>query len=59
MSYAKLAEVHMKANRPAEARAALDAGRAILAKLVADHPDFAQWKKDLAWFDAQIAALGK
>ena len=34
-------------------------GRAILAKLDADHPDFAQSKKDLAWFDAQIATLGK
>jgi tetratricopeptide (TPR) repeat protein len=58
-AYAGVAYVHLIANRPAEARAALDAGRAILAKLVADHPDFAQWKKNLAWFDAQIAALGK
>ena len=59
MSYSKLADVHTKANQPTEARAALDAGRAIIAKLVADHPDFAQWKQDLAWFDAQIAALAK
>ena len=49
----------MNAKQPAEARTALDAGRATLSKLVAEHPDFAQWKKDLAWFDAQIAALGK
>ena len=59
VSYAKLANVQLKANRPAESRAALEAGRAILAKLVADHPGFAQWKQDLAWFDARIAALGK
>jgi hypothetical protein len=31
----------------------------MLAKLVAEHPDFAQWKQNLAWFDARIAALGK
>jgi hypothetical protein len=59
ISDAKLAEFYMKAKQPKEARAALDAGRAIITKLVADHPDFAQWKKDLAWFDQQIAALGK
>ncbi|MFZ2107597.1 MAG: hypothetical protein WAV18_19845 [Roseiarcus sp.] len=58
-AYEHIAYVDLKANQPAEARAALDAGRAIIAKLVADHPDFAQWKQDLAWFDAQIAALGK
>ena len=58
-AYADVANVHLKASRPAEARAALDAGRAILVKLVTDHPDFPQWKQDLAWFDAQIAALGK
>jgi hypothetical protein len=49
----------MSSNQPAEARAALDAGRAILVKLVADHPDFARWKQDLAWFDARIAVLAK
>ena len=31
----------------------------MLARFVADHPDFAQWKQDVAWFDARIAALGK
>jgi hypothetical protein len=32
-------------------------GRAIVARLVADNPDWAEWKRDLAWFDAQLAAL--
>jgi hypothetical protein len=32
-------------------------GRAILADMVGKHPEFAQWKTDLAWFDARLAAL--
>jgi hypothetical protein len=45
--------------RSKDVSAALQAGRAILAELVADHPDFAQWKKDLAWLDAEMAAHDK
>src|SRR5271165_5962487 len=40
-----------------EAREALEAGRAIMTRLVALSPDNAGWKKDLAWFDRQLAAL--
>ena len=42
-----------------KAREALAAGRAIIAQLVAQYPDWAQWKQDLAWFDQQINALEK
>lgn len=41
-----------------QARQNLTAGRAIIADLVAKFPDWAVWKRDLAWFDAQIAAVG-
>jgi hypothetical protein len=34
-----------------EAREALAAGRAIIAELVERFPDWAEWKRDLAWFD--------
>jgi hypothetical protein len=37
--------------------AALREGRDIMAALVAIAPSNAQWKKDLAWFDQQIARL--
>jgi len=30
-----------------------------LVQLVAQDPDEAQWKTQIAWFDQQIAALGK
>jgi hypothetical protein len=40
-----------------KAREALTKGRAIIALLVAEHPDWAEWKQDLAWFDEQLAAL--
>jgi hypothetical protein len=32
-------------------------GGAIAAALVAAVPDNAQWKRDLAWFDGEIARL--
>jgi hypothetical protein len=57
VSYANLAEAYRKAAEPGKAREALTAGRAIIARLVAQFPDWAQWKQDLAWFDQQIAAL--
>ena len=40
-----------------KAREALIKGHAIIAELVAKHPDWVEWKQDLAWFDAQLAAL--
>jgi len=42
-----------------KAREAFAAGRAIIAQLVAQHPDWVEWKKDLAWFDQQIDAHEK
>jgi hypothetical protein len=35
----------------------LQAGRALISKLVDDFPGWSQWENDLAWFDAQIDAL--
>jgi hypothetical protein len=57
--YAKLADAYSKSNETAKVRDALAAGRAIIGKLVEQHPDQAQWKQDLAWFDARIAERGK
>ena len=56
-AHAFLVYVHRKLAQIPEAREHLVAGRAILVDLVAKHPEFAQWKKDLAWFDGQLAAL--
>ena len=44
--------------REYEARDHLTAGRAIIAQLVEQYPAWAEWKRDLAWFDRQIAMLG-
>ncbi|MBV8106944.1 MAG: hypothetical protein JO223_20415, partial [Hyphomicrobiales bacterium] len=59
VSYAKLAIAYGKSNETEKAREALTSGRAIIAKLVEQHPDWGQWKQDLAWFDEQIAELGE
>ena len=59
VSYAKLADAYSKSNETAKARDALAAGRAIIGKLVEQHPDQVQWKQDLTWFDARIAERGK
>ena len=59
MSHAKLANAYRKAGQLPQAREQLIAGRTIIARLTETYPDWSQWKKDLAWFDGQIAALGK
>lgn len=46
----------VRGDNPA-ARETLRAGRAIRAPLVERHPDWAEWKQDLTWFDARLAAL--
>jgi tetratricopeptide (TPR) repeat protein len=56
MSHGRLAIVFQKQGDPAQA-AELQAGRAIMAALLARAPGYAQWVRDLAWFDEQIAAL--
>jgi hypothetical protein len=59
VSYAKLACAYLKAEQRAKAGEALAGGRAIIARLIAQFPDWPQWKRDLCWFDQQIAALKK
>ena len=58
VSYGRLASAYRAAGQLVQARQNLAAGRAIIARLVQQFPDWAVWKQDLAWFDAQIAALG-
>ena len=43
--------------RTADAVVELTKGRDIMAARVGVAPDNAQWKKDLAWFDGQIARI--
>ena len=59
VSYAKLANAYRTAGQLPQAREQLTAGRTIIARLTETYPDWSQWKKDLAWFDGQIAALSK
>ena len=59
VSYANIGGTYRKLNDTAKAREALAAGRAIIGKLVEQHPDQTQWKQDMAWIDVQIAELGK
>ena len=59
VSYGRIGGVYHKLNDTAKAHDALAAGRAIIGKLVELHPDQIEWKQGLAWFDAQIAELGK
>jgi hypothetical protein len=57
ISCEKLPYVHAHSERLTKQHAALDAKRAISAKLVADRVEIVRWKKDRAWFDTQIAAM--
>ena len=59
ISHGKIADVYVKSRQPDRAKEELSAGRAIMAGLVERFSDWAQWKQDLAWFDRQLAALGK
>ncbi len=59
VSYAKLAYAYLKGGAPMKARETFDSGRAIVARLVAQYPNWSLWQRQLAWFDRQIAALGK
>jgi tetratricopeptide (TPR) repeat protein len=54
VSYAKLGSTYLKLGEAPEALIELREGREIIVRLVTIVP---QWKKDLAWFDAQIARL--
>ncbi|HTW29013.1 MAG TPA: hypothetical protein VME92_17940, partial [Acetobacteraceae bacterium] len=57
-SHAWLAFAFRKAGDVEQAGKHLGAGRAIIAPLVEAHPDWTEWREDLAWFDAQLAELG-
>ncbi len=59
MSHAKLAEFYAKTGEREKARAALGRGKAIMERMTKLSPDNAGWKRDLAWFEGQIAALEK
>ena len=55
----KVADVASKSGDKATARVELAAAREISARLAKLSPDNVVWKKDLAWIDAQLAALGR
>ena len=55
-TYAKLADAFSRQGQAVDARQALTAGRDIVATLTAKYPDWEEWKQNLAWFDAQLAA---
>jgi tetratricopeptide (TPR) repeat protein len=55
-SYSKLAGVYQRLDRLDDMRHALDAGREIEVRLVAAYPNVAQYKRELDWFERQIAA---
>lgn len=57
MSHAKLAVVFRRGGEKAKALEALRQERAIMVRMTALSPDNAIWKRDLAWFDRQIAEL--
>jgi hypothetical protein len=56
-SYSKLAMARRANNQSSESREALVAGRAIMARLVKQYPDWLQFKSQLTWFDEQLAAM--
>jgi tetratricopeptide (TPR) repeat protein len=58
-SYAALAETYRKMGKTADARTALTQGHAIVSAYADMNPDSVDWKKDKAWFDQQIAEVGK
>jgi hypothetical protein len=58
VSYAKISDVYRRSIEPDKALAALPQGQAIIDRLTR-LSDNARWKKDLAWFNRQIAALAE
>ncbi len=57
VSYGMVGVVLGKQGKAQEALDALNAGRAIVARLKEQFPDNASLAQDLAWFDAEIAKL--
>jgi hypothetical protein len=59
VSQARLASGFRKAGENAKALDALRQGCFIMERLTKLSPENAVWKRDLAWFDSQIAELGR
>jgi hypothetical protein len=59
VSCSKLADAFRKAGDNARALDALRRGRAIMVRMTSLSPDNAAWKRELAWFDGQIAELAQ
>jgi hypothetical protein len=59
VSNAHLADVYRRSDDPDNALAALRQGQSVMKKVVKLSPDHAGWKKDLGWFNEQIASLTK
>jgi tetratricopeptide (TPR) repeat protein len=57
VSHSKLASIHERQSRIADALQELTKARDIMSALVAIAPSNVQWKNDLAWFERQIARL--
>jgi len=55
--YANLASTFRKTSDNAKALDVLGKGRVIMERLAKLSPETATWKRDLAWFDGQIAEL--
>jgi hypothetical protein len=54
-----LGVAYQKAEQRMEAREAFAAGRAIIARLVTQFPDWSEFKEDLSWLDQHIDTLDK
>jgi hypothetical protein len=59
VSNAKIGDALKRRQKPEEASEALRRGHAIMVRLTALSPDNAGWKRDLDWFEAQIAELSR
>ena len=59
MGLAKLGGILRQTGKTSEALAEFRKGHAIVAKLVEKAPEFAEWKRDLTWFEQQLAELEK
>jgi hypothetical protein len=57
VSFSELASVFRTMGENTQALDALQQGRAVVVRLTGVSPDNPIWKRDLAWFDGQIAEL--
>jgi len=59
VSYSRPAGAFMKAGDKTKALDALRQGRAMMVRMTSLSPGNAMWKRDLVWFDGQIAELAQ